>query len=157
MPHADTTNAPPPAQTPDWFEAGLTFSCTQCGNCCTGPPGYVWFTDDEAHAMASELGLSVDAFRQRYAKRKHGKWTLGEVKRGGRYDCVFLRWTDDGRGLCGVYGSRPQQCRTWPFWPENLTDPRAWAAAAQTCPGMKRDDGTFVPAERVRVIRDSHE
>ena len=30
---------PPP---PTWYADGLRFTCTQCGNCCTGQPGFVW-------------------------------------------------------------------------------------------------------------------
>ena len=152
MPEAPSeTDAPA-----EWFEPGLSFKCTQCGNCCTGPSGYVWFTDEEAEAMADYLGLSEREFRKRYTRRKFGKSTLDETKRNGRYDCVFLTWNEDGSAGCSIYRVRPRQCRTWPFWPENLASRRAWDEAATTCPGMRRTDGTFVPADEVRVIRDSH-
>ena len=36
----------------EWYKDGLAFQCTQCGNCCTGPPGAVWFNDKEAEEMA---------------------------------------------------------------------------------------------------------
>ncbi|RMD61622.1 MAG: YkgJ family cysteine cluster protein, partial [Planctomycetota bacterium] len=52
----------PPAQRQpraEWYSAGLRFECTQCGACCTGSPGYVAFTEEEARGMASRLGLSV--------------------------------------------------------------------------------------------------
>ena len=46
----------------------------------------------------------------------------------------------------------PQQCRTWPFWPENCSSRQAWegAKAAAPCPGMGR--GKLVPAEEVHAI-----
>ena len=34
-----------------WFDQGLTFTCQQCGNCCTGGPGYVWISDEEIDRM----------------------------------------------------------------------------------------------------------
>ncbi|MFM1805538.1 MAG: hypothetical protein RL136_2417, partial [Planctomycetota bacterium] len=33
------------AQAP-WYAEGLRFECTQCGNCCSGGPGAVWFTPE---------------------------------------------------------------------------------------------------------------
>ena len=40
-----------------WYAEGLRFECTQCGNCCSGGPGAVWFTSEEAGGMARALGL----------------------------------------------------------------------------------------------------
>ena len=139
-----------------WYAPGLTFSCTQCGNCCTGASGYVWFDDDEAKRIAEYLGITEAEFREQYARKTAGgHWTLDEVKRGrGQYDCIFLRWDEQGRGLCSIYPVRPTQCQTWPFWPENIRTPRDWDAAAETCPGMRRTDGEFVPVERIRVLAD---
>ena len=89
-----------------WYEKGLNFSCTRCGNCCTGPPGYVWFNDDEAAMIAKSLGLSMVEFRHRFAKRIDGKWSLAEVFRDGKYDCVFLTRDEQGRSGChGLYSS----------------------------------------------------
>lgn len=144
------------ATSKDWFEPGLHFECTQCGNCCTGPSGYVWFSEEEALAMADYLKLSVTEFRRRFARRKFGKWTLDEVKRQGKYDCVFLRWDEQGRSLCSIYPVRPTQCKTWPFWPENIDSPRGWADAAKRCPGMRAGKGNFVPADKIRIIAASN-
>ena len=53
---------------------------------------------------------------------------------------------------CSVYEARPTQCRTWPFWPENMT-PRSWTSIARFCPGVGK--GTIVPAERiVEILRE---
>jgi Fe-S-cluster containining protein len=153
---------PPAATTPQdsWFDPGLRFTCTQCGNCCTGPPGYVWFDDDEAAAIAVHLGVSEVEFRQRYAHKAFNKWTLNEVRSdAGEYDCVFLTRTGDGKRGCSIYPVRPLQCRTWPFWPENLRNERAWVRAAQGCPGMAaglNGQGDFHPAQQIRIIRDKH-
>ena len=142
-------------QTATWYDAGLRFSCTQCGNCCTGGPGYVWFDEAEARAMAAELNLEVREFYQRYARRKVGRWTLEEVRIArGKYDCIFLERDERGRGKCSIYHVRPTQCRTWPFWASNLKSPRQWAVAAEGCPGMTLPGGTagnFVPVEKIRV------
>jgi uncharacterized protein len=140
----------------EWYAEGLAFGCTQCGNCCTGPPGAVWFNDAEAQAMATERGLSESAFRDRYARKIDGRWSLNEIKTEHGYDCVFLdRVTIPGKAICGMYKSRPQQCRTWPFWPEILASKRSWESyRRQTpCPGM--GTGKMVPIESIRIQRDS--
>ena len=67
------------------------------------------------------------------------------------FDCIFLKRDKEGKSLCSIYPVRPTQCRTWPFWPENLKTPRHWARAAKNCPGMK-NGGTFYPIEQVRII-----
>lgn len=147
-----TPNADGP---PEWYADGLRFECTQCGNCCTGAPGYVWFDDDEAQAMADFVGVDKREFYQKYTKRKMGKWTLDEVLfERKKYDCVFLERDENGRGKCSIYEVRPTQCRTWPFWASNLSSPREWAQSAEGCPGMKMPDeqsGQFVPIEKIRI------
>ena len=147
-PMSESSDQPEP-----WYSPGLTFKCTQCGNCCSGPSGYVWFTDEEAERMAAFLGVTLEAFYERYTRDVAGRASLDEIKRKrGQYDCVFLRRDDDGKALCSIYSVRPTQCRTWPFWPENLRSRRAWDEAARTCPGMARTDGDFVPVERIRIL-----
>ena len=141
----------------DWYADGLHFTCAQCGNCCTGPPGYVWFTDDEAARMAEFLEMSVDAFRRQYAHRIFHRWTLNEREVDGQYDCVFLIRDQQGRAGCSVYAVRPTQCRTWPFWPENLATPENYVRLARRCPGVKNGlegEGTCYPIEQIRTRRD---
>ena len=138
----------------DWYaETGLRFTCTQCGNCCTGPPGYVWFDEGEARAMADYLKVSEAEFREEYAHKVHGRWSLNERRGPDGYDCVFLEREGDGKALCSIYPVRPQQCRTWPFWKENLESERAWEGTKQVCPGA--DKGKFYPVEQIRILRDS--
>ncbi|RIK83123.1 MAG: hypothetical protein DCC67_06285 [Planctomycetota bacterium] len=111
-----------------WYAGGLRFSCTGCGDCCTGAPGYVWVNQQEIDALAARLGMSVEAFEKRYVRQVGVRRSLVERK---NYDCVFL----DGNRRCTVYEDRPRQCRTWPFWDSNLKSPAAWQAACEACPG----------------------
>jgi Fe-S-cluster containining protein len=128
---------PDPTGETDTGEVGLRFECTQCGNCCTGASGYVQFTDDEANAMARDLGIPRAEFDARYTRDTVFGPSLTETRTAFGYDCIFLdRETAPGKALCRVYRSRPAQCRTWPFWKDNLKSPRHWKRATATCPGM---------------------
>ncbi|MFM7809802.1 MAG: YkgJ family cysteine cluster protein, partial [Planctomycetota bacterium] len=133
-----------------WWRDGLRFECTQCGNCCSGPPGAVWFTREEGEAMAAALGLALPDFLRLHARTIDGRWSLTEVAGLRGMDCVLLdRESQPGKALCRVYQSRPAQCRTWPFWQRNLVSRDAWRRAAEStpCPGM--NGGTFFPAESI--------
>ena len=140
----------------EWYADGLRFACTQCGNCCTGPTGFVWFTEEEGKALAKKLGVSEAEFYRDYARTIDGQWSLNERKTEHGFDCIFLdRDTVPGKAICGVYQARPMQCKTWPFWPENLRTQRTWLSVkrATPCPGM--DSGNLVPIEKIRIQRDA--
>lgn len=111
-----------------WFKDGLRFACQRCGGCCTGAPGYVWVSADEATRIARFLNLSVGEFRKRYTRKVFGRISLTERGNG---DCVLL---EAGR-LCTIYEVRPAQCRTWPFWTSNLRTPESWRATCRVCRG----------------------
>jgi Fe-S-cluster containining protein len=146
------------AEKQEWYADGLRFTCTQCGGCCTGPSGYVWLSNDEAHAIAEYLKLDVLEFMRRYARRLAGRWSLSEVRRDGQYDCVFLAADPEtGKRGCSIYPVRPVQCRTWPFWPENLKSRSAYHQVARRCPGTAAGlsgHGTLYPIEKIRILRD---
>ncbi len=120
----------------------MSFSCTRCGDCCTGVPGYVWVEPTEIGALAKHLGLSVDSFGERYLRKVGRRYSLIE-KPGG--DCVFF---DKG---CSVYPARPTQCRTFPFWRSNLKSERVWDEIADECPGIGQ--GKLFPVEEIEVLK----
>ncbi len=112
-----------------WFQDGLQFECTQCGDCCTGAPGYVWVNAEEIAALAKHLGLPINEFEQKFVRKIGVRKSLIEFENG---DCVFF----DGKARkCTVYEARPRQCRTWPFWESNIHSPKAWKKTCQVCPG----------------------
>jgi|SRR3972149_3234119 len=112
-----------------WYHQGLKFKCTACGDCCTGAPGHVWVNKTEIEALAALLKISVVEFETKYVRQVGIRKSLIEFPNG---DCVFF---DSDRRTCKVYEARPLQCRTFPFWPSNLSSPQAWQETANCCPG----------------------
>ena len=112
-----------------WYKDGLKFTCSQCGDCCTGAPGFVWVNAAEIAEMAAIVGMEVAAFQDRYVREVGIRKSLTERPNG---DCELL---DPQTRGCTVYQARPRQCRTWPFWDSNIRTPDAWEAAQEACPG----------------------
>ena len=113
-----------------WYKDGLRFECSQCGDCCTGAPGHVWVNNEEIAALA-DLVLAGDreAFEDKYVRRVGMRKSLIEFPNG---DCVFF---DGNARKCTVYGARPRQCKTWPFWDSNLKTKADWVQTCEACPG----------------------
>lgn len=132
-----------------WYVGGLHFECMQCGNCCAGPEeGYIWITQPEIRLLAEHLGMSVEKLRSKYLIRYGNRTSIRE--RAICHDCIFLKRVGSGRG-CGIYPVRPKQCRTWPFWTQNLQSPDSWNITAQKCPGINR--GRWYRYEEIEAIR----
>jgi Fe-S-cluster containining protein len=128
---------------PPFYSRGLRFTCHQCHNCCRGgQPGGVYPSHREVERIARWFEMTAHAFRRRYLVRDaDGNPGLRMRPKG---DCIF--WEED----CTIYPVRPRQCRTFPFWPENLKSPEAWAAVRETCQGAGR--GKLRRPEDIRAI-----
>jgi Fe-S-cluster containining protein len=116
-----------------WYRDGLRFTCTRCGNCCTGEPGYVWISPEELAALADYLEQPVEQVFARNVRVVNNEMSLVE-RPGG--DCVF--W-DREKG-CTVYPVRPTQCRTWPFWESTTRTKADWKRTQATCPGAGKGE-----------------
>ncbi len=123
----------PAAQRPEdrayFFDRGLRFGCTQCGGCCTGATGTVFMNAHESGRIARHLGLEPADFLERYAYPVKGGHSLREV--GENFACIFFR-----NERCTIYDVRPTQCRTYPFWAENVRSEAAWKKTCRDCPGI---------------------
>ena len=146
-----------------WYADGLSFSCTQCGNCCTGAPGFVWVSDVEVDRFAAHLKIDRMAFLKTYCRLIQGRVSLKEkLSLKGEYDCVFLNEIDivqngqtKKKRVCTVYEVRPLQCRTWPFWDGLLASPKAWDHATTGCPGMNK--GKKYTIAQIEALRDAED
>lgn len=129
----------------NWREEGVRFACQGSGRCCVsrGAYGWVYLTLVDRQRLAQALGIPTRQFTREYCAKTDGLFHL----RDDGPDCRFLV---DRR--CSVYEARPTQCRTWPFWPENMSA-KAWTAIAAECPGVGK--GRVVPVEEIhRLLRE---
>jgi len=81
------------------------------------------------------LGLSLEAFNETYTENRLDKngQTLKSIKQHEtKKQCTFL----DGN-RCSIYEARPTQCKTYPFWPQNMIGPAEWIAESHLCEGIK--------------------
>ncbi len=136
-----------------WYQDGIPFRCTECGQCCTGSPGYVWLTEEEMEAIAAYLKMPLDRFIQRYVRRIGSRYSLKEDSK--TYDCLFLKGKK-----CQIYPVRPTQCRTFPWWPQHLETPQSWKEASQHCEGMCQTEAPLVSREEIekqlQIYREKH-
>lgn len=124
--------------------AKLRFQCTGCGACCYGgDDSYIAVSAEEAERIRVHLGVSAAWFRRRYLTRLDG---IGDGLRIEPHGwCVFL-----GKDRhCRIYDLRPDQCRSYPFWPELVASRRAWIDEARRCEGIGRGPG--VPRRSIEV------
>jgi Fe-S-cluster containining protein len=134
-----------------WYKDGLQFSCSGCGNCCTGAPGYVWVNKEEIQAIADHLDVTVEVVERKYVRKIGIRKSLIELPKSN-YDCTFF---DNKTRGCTIYDVRPRQCRTWPFWDSNVRTEKAWESCCEFCPGSgqgKKFELSEIE-ERLKVIQ----
>lgn len=125
-----------------WYERGLRFGCTECGKCCSGSPGYVWLDEDDIENLAKRLSLSSAEFIKRYTRKIGHRYSL--IETSPNYDCIFLR-----EKRCQVYEKRPKQCRSFPWWKENVENEQSWKDAKKRCEGIDHPDAPLISARDI--------
>lgn len=115
----------------DFWEKGLRFQCKPgCRNCCE-IPGMVFVLETELEPIARFLKKKPSEFKRKNVKRY---WdNVYYLNYPDDQPCMFL--TDEG---CAIYPVRPVQCSSFPFWPENLSDPKIWRGLKSYCPGINK-------------------
>ncbi len=135
-----------PKPKPEWWEKGVRFECQGSGKCCVshGEYGNVYMTGADRVRMAKTLNMKTKDFMDQYCEKVEGLWRLKEELKSG--DCIFL----EGKNRCGVYEGRPDQCRTWPFWPE-VMNAKSWKKDVEAfCPGIGK--GKLHTADEIREV-----
>ena len=129
-----------------WFQDGLAFTCTQCGACCTGAPGYVWVDERGDRGSSPSIGaMSVEAFGRSFLRQVGDRISLIE-RPGG--DCIFwdrrpaARSMKPGRSSAGPGRSGPRTSRR----------PRAGSRSPRGLPGLGPGPGSS-PSRRSGLER----
>ena len=114
------------------YKKGIRFECQGSGNCCVSRDsyGFVYLSPDDLKRFAKDFNISIKMFKEKYCQITDGFIHLIE-KNNLNGKCIFLK-----NNKCSVYKSRPSQCRTWPFWNENM-NPKVWNEDISiNCPGI---------------------
>ena len=114
------------------IEKGIRFECQGSGNCCVsrGTYGFVYLSKKDIKKLSIYFKITEQNFIKNYCQKTDGFIHLKELKKNNG-NCIFLK---DNK--CTVYKSRPIQCRTWPFWPENMNTKTWNNDIAKNCPGV---------------------
>jgi Fe-S-cluster containining protein len=124
-----------------FFDQGIHFECQRCGTCCTGDPGIVYVDSDEVTIIAEYLSKDISFFTEKYLLPFRAGYSIKEHSDGR---CFFY---NNG---CIIYPVRPSQCKTYPFWFENLRSKKKWKRVLKECPGI--GCGPLYPKEKILEI-----
>ena len=110
---------------------GIYFKCQGSSNCCVsrGNYGYVYLSINDLIRLSKYLNISVNNFKKNYCEYSNGCLHLKEIYSNG--NCQFLN-----NKKCSIYSARPTQCRTWPFWNENMNTKKWNKELINFCPGI---------------------
>ena len=114
------------------YKKGIRFECQGSGKCCVSRDsyGFVYLSDNDLKRFSNYFKLSIKKFKEEYCQITDGFVHLIE-KTELNGNCIFLK---DKK--CSVYTCRPSQCRTWPFWNENM-NAKIWNKNISiNCPGI---------------------
>ncbi|MBR2495195.1 YkgJ family cysteine cluster protein [Helicobacter sp.] len=116
------------------FDFGFDGSaCKSCGGrCCVGESGYIFLTLKEVESIAAFLGVEFEKFVLHYVKKVGYRFSLIEKSYEDGFACVFF---DTQKKQCGIYETRPAQCRTFPFW-EGFQSKSELTELCALCPGV---------------------
>ena len=130
-----------------WWTEGVHFACQpDCGRCCDEPGGIVYLSRADAQRLADHAGLSVKEFLKRDCTTTlDGRYVLRSNQSDGI--CIYL----DGNKQCSIYQVRPQQCKAFPWWAENLRSKRSWKQVKATCPGLTAEDAILISGDEIRL------
>tara|TARA_B100001964_G_C13921197_1_gene460286 strand:+ start:235 stop:684 length:450 start_codon:yes stop_codon:yes gene_type:complete len=114
------------------YENGIKFQCQGSSNCCIsrGSYGFVFLSKEDLLKLANFFKVSLFDFVKKYCHTTDRFVHLKETRKNG--ECIFLF----NNNKCGVYKHRPTQCRTWPFWSENMNVKMWNKDVVNFCPGI---------------------
>jgi len=113
------------------YKKGIRFKCQGSAKCCVsrGSYGFVYLSKKDIKRLSDYTSLKIYEFINLYCDKTEGFTHLKEKNKLG--NCLFL-----DNNSCSVYNARPTQCRTWPFWPENIKSKNWKENITKFCPGI---------------------
>jgi len=132
---------------PPWWMSGVNFSCQSgCGKCCDQPGGIVYLSIADAERISQHSGLSVEEWLERDARKTYdGRY----VRKSREEDGICIHLNEHQQ--CSIYQVRPQQCKAFPWWGENLISDRSWNQVKEQCPGIDAEDAVLVEGNTIRL------
>ena len=97
----------------------------------------------EIKRFANFFNIKKKDFIERNCVKEDGNIRLKEINLNG--NCIYLK-----HKKCSVYAARPEQCRTWPFWPENMNTKKWKKEIINFCPGIGK--GKFYSPKEINKI-----
>jgi len=105
-------------------------ACATCRGTCCRWGGYVWVTEEEMIEIAEFRGMELGVFADTYVRAAYGRLSLQDRLIDGEQICCMF---DHYSNKCTIYGHRPSQCRTFPFW-KNYQE--KFIELKEFCPGI---------------------
>ncbi len=114
-----------------FYKNGINFKCQGSSNCCVSRNsyGFVYLSNKDLLRFSKFFSITKKKFINKYCNYTDGFLHLKEIRKNG--ECLFLN-----KKKCSVYKARPTQCRTWPFWSENLNSKTWNNEIMDFCPGI---------------------
>ena len=88
------------------------------------------------------MGITPSQFKRRFLTDVTGIGMGIRLTRQGQ--CSLL----NEQMQCSVYEVRPQQCRTYPYWPEIFYNEQTWHDEGRRCEGIGR--GEIIPIDEIK-------
>ena len=119
----------------NFYKNGIRFKCQSSSNCCIsrGSYGYVYLSHKDVKRIANFFNISINTFKNKYCAVTNGYIHLKEINASS--NCRFLK-----NKKCSIYINRPSQCRTWPFWKENMNAKKWNENITKFCPGIGKGE-----------------
>lgn len=123
----------------------IRFECQGSSNCCISREsyGYVYLSKKDILRLSKFKNLKSNIFLNLFCEQTNGFTHLKEKNKNGK--CLFLN-----KKKCSVYSARPTQCRTWPFWSENM-NAKTWDQdISKFCPGVGK--GKIISPKKIKEM-----
>ena len=127
-----------------FYEKGIKFECQGSSKCCVsrGTYGFVYISSKDLNRLSKFFSMSNIQFINKYCSRTDGYLHLKEINKSG--NCQFLEGSK-----CLVYKARPEACRSWPFWKENM-NAKTWnKEILDFCPGIGK--GKIISFAKIEI------